>query len=138
VVVVEQAAAERAGLAPRARVIASSSCAVDPVVMLAAGQGATQRALARGGLSPNDIDVFSFAEAFSALCYRFMKELDVGHDRFNPNGGTMALGHAYGATGANLVLDVVDELHRRNARYGVAAVSGAAGLGAAIVLERIA
>ncbi len=138
VVVVEEAAAVRAGLTPRARVLASASCAVDPVVMLTAGELAVHRALARAGLSPNQVDVYSFAEAFSALCLRFMRTFDVGHERFNPNGGTMALGHAYGATGANLVLDVVDELHRRNARYGVAAVSGAAGLGAAIVVERIA
>ena len=55
----------------------------------------------------------------------------------NPNGGTIAMGHAFGATGAILVQDVVDELVRREARYGVAAVSGAAGLGTAIVIERI-
>jgi acetyl-CoA C-acetyltransferase len=136
-VVAERAAAERAGMRPRARVVATATCAADPVIMLTAGQLAAERALAKAGLAPPDIEVFSFAEAFAALCLRFMRELDVGHDRLNPNGGTMALGHAFGATGAILVLDVVDELARRGARYGVAAVSGAAGLGAAAVLERI-
>lgn len=137
VIVADRQVAERAGLTPRARVISHYSAAVDPVLMLTAGQLATQRALARAILGPDQVDVFSFAEAFSALCLRFMKELDVGHERFNPNGGTMSLGHAFGATGAILVLDAIDTLHRRTSQYGVAAVSGAAGLGAAIVLERI-
>lgn len=137
VVVADRATAERAGLHPRARVVATASCAVDPVVMLTAGQRATERALERAGLAPRDIAVFSFAEAFAALCLRFMRDLDVDHERLNPNGGTLALGHAFGATGAILVLDVVDTLERIGARYGVAAVSGAAGLGTAIVVERV-
>jgi acetyl-CoA C-acetyltransferase len=138
VVVGERAAVERMGLTPRARVVATASCAVDPVIMLTAGQLATEQALARAHLAARDIAVFSFAEAFAALCLRFMRELDVDHDRFNPRGGTIALGHAFGATGAILVLDAIDELERIAARHAVAAVSGAAGLGAAVVLERIA
>jgi acetyl-CoA C-acetyltransferase len=137
VVVGHRDAVERAGLAPRARVLASASCQVDPVIMLTAGQLATEHALRRSNLSEREIDVFSVAEAFAALCLRFMRMLDVDHDRLNPNGGTIALGHAFGATGAIMVLDAVDELHRRSARYGVAAVSGAAGLGTALVLERM-
>lgn len=138
VVVGSRAAVEAAGLVPRARIVASASVAVDPVLMLTAGQLATERALATAGLAARDVAVFSFAEAFAALCLRFMRQLDVGHDRLNPNGGTLALGHAFGATGAIMVLDVVDELARRGARHGVAAVSGAAGLGTALVIERVA
>lgn len=138
VVVGSRAAVEAAGLVPRARIVASASVAVDPVLMLTAGQLATERALATAGLAARDVAVFSFAEAFAALCLRFMSQLDVGHDRLNPNGGTLALGHAFGATGAIMVLDVVDELARRGARHGVAAVSGAAGLGTALVIERVA
>jgi acetyl-CoA C-acetyltransferase len=138
VVVGERAAVERMGLVPRARVVATASCAVDPVIMLTAGQLATEQALTRANLSPRDVDVFMFAEAFAALCLRFMRTLDVGHDRLNPRGGTIALGHAFGATGAILVLDAIDELERSSLRRAVAAVSGAAGLGAAVVLERIA
>lgn len=137
VVVADRATAEQAGLVPRARILAAASCAVDPVIMLTAGQLATERALQRANLAPRDIAVFSFAEAFAALCVRFMRDLDVDHDRLNPNGGTLALGHAFGATGAIMVLDAVDTLERIGARYGVAAVSGAAGLGTAIVVERI-
>ena len=96
-------AARATGLAPRARIVAAASTAVDPVVMLTAGQSAVEQVLARAGLSPEDIDVFEFAEAFSALCLRFRRDLDAGPDRMNPNGGTMAMGHAFGATGAILV-----------------------------------
>ena len=130
-------AARETGLAPRARVVAAASTAVDPVVMLTAGQSAVEQVLARAGLSPADIDVFEFAEAFAALCLRFRRDLDVGPDRMNPNGGTMAMGHAFGATGAILVGQCVEELERRGGRWGVAAVSGAAGLGTAVLVERV-
>lgn len=132
-----EAAARRGGLRVRARVVASAAAAVNPVLMLTAGQQATEAVLARAGLEPRDVDVFEFAEAFSALCLRFRRDLDAGPDRMNPNGGTMAMGHAFGATGAILVGSCVEELERRGGRYGVAAVSGAAGLGSAVLLERI-
>ena len=131
-------AAERSGLAPRARILGAASTSVNPVVMLTAGQSAVEKVIARAGLTPADIDVFEFAEAFSALCLRFRRDLDAGPDRMNPNGGTMAMGHAFGATGAILVGSCIEELERRDGRYGVAAVSGAAGLGIAVLVERVA
>lgn len=131
-------AAEQSGIAPRARIVASATAGVDPVVMLTAGQVAVERVLARAGLRREEIDVFEFAEAFSALCLRFRRDLDAGPDRLNPNGGTIAMGHAFGATGAILVGQCIDELEDMDARYGVAAVSGAAGLGVAVLLERVA
>ena len=130
-------AAERSGLAPRARILGAASTSVNPVVMLTAGQSAVEKVIARAGLTANDIDVFEFAEAFSALCLRFRRDLDAGPDRMNPNGGTMAMGHAFGATGAILVGSCIEELERRDGRYGVAAVSGAAGLGIAVLVERV-
>ncbi len=136
-VIGDRTSAEKVGLRPRARIVATATCAVDPVEMLTGGQLAVERALARAGLTPRDIDVFEFAEAFSALCLRFQRDLGAGDDRMNPNGGTLALGHAFGATGAILLINLVDELERRGARYGVAAVSGAAGLGVATVVERV-
>jgi acetyl-CoA C-acetyltransferase len=105
--------------------------------MLTAGQTAVERVIAKAGLRPADIDVFEFAEAFAALCLRFRRDLDAGPDRMNPNGGTMAMGHAFGATGAILVGQCVDELEQTGGRYGVAAVSGAAGLGVAVLIERL-
>ncbi len=127
-----------AELKPRARIVASTTFAVDPVLMLTAGQHAVLRVLERTGLSAKDVDLFEFAEAFSALCIKFQRDLDVDDDRFNVDGGTLALGHAFGATGAILVLALVDGLVRRGGRYGIAAVSGAAGLGSAVLLERVA
>ena len=134
----DEAAAARTGLRPRARVLAAASTSVNPVVMLTAGQSAVEQVIARAGLTPDDIDVFEFAEAFAALCLRFRRDLGVGPERMNPNGGTMAMGHAFGATGAILVGSCVEELERRGGRYGVAAVSGAAGLGVAVLVERLA
>lgn len=125
------------GVRPRARVLASATTSVDPVIMLTAGQSAVQQVIAKAGLSPADIDVFEFAEAFAALCLRFRRDLDAGAERMNPNGGTIAMGHAFGATGAILVGQCIDELERRGGRYGVAAVSGAAGLGVAVLVERV-
>ena len=131
-------AAERAGLRPRARVVASAVTSTDPVIMLTAGQSAVEQVIAKAGLRPADIDVFEFAEAFAALCLRFRHDLDAGPERMNPNGGTIAMGHAFGATGAILAGQCVDELEQREGRYGVAAVSGAGGLGVAVLLERVA
>ena len=129
--------ATKLGLRPRARIVATATCAVEPVIMLTAGQLAAEQVLRKAGLAPRDVAVFEFAEAFAALCLRFMRAFDVDHDRLNPNGGTIALGHAFGATGAILALNVVDELERRGDRYGIACVSGAAGLGSAVLFERV-
>lgn len=130
-------AGERCGLRPRARVVATATCAGDPVVMLTAGQDAAERALARAGLRAKDLDAFVFAEAFSATCLRARRDLALDDGRFNPWGGTMALGHAFGATGAVLLLEAADLLDARGGRYALAAVSGAAGLGVATVIERV-
>jgi acetyl-CoA C-acetyltransferase len=132
-----QESADALGIAPRGRIVASATTAGNPVVMLTAGQSAVVEVLARSGLRPADIDVFEFAEAFAALCVKFRRDLDAGPDRMNPNGGTMAMGHAFGATGAILVGSCLEELERRDGRYGVAAVSGAAGLGVAVLVERL-
>lgn len=133
----DEQAGVRAGLRPRARILASAVASVDPVIMLTAGQEAIQKAITRAGLTPADIDVFEFAEAFAALCLRFRRDLDAGPDRMNPNGGTIAMGHAFGATGAIMVGGALTELERRGGRYAAAGVSGAAGLGVAVVIERI-
>ena len=130
-------AAQRYGLAPRARIVASAVASTDAVIMLTAGQTAVVRVIAKAGLRPSDIDVFEFAEAFAALCLRFRRDLDAGPERMNPHGGTMAMGHAFGATGAILVGQCIDELELCDGRYGVAAVSGAAGLGVAVLIERV-
>jgi acetyl-CoA C-acetyltransferase len=133
----DSAAASAAGLTPRARVVAAATAAVDPVVMLTAGQAAVRKALDRAGLTPDRVDVFEVAEAFAATCLKFQRDLRVADEQFNPNGGTIAMGHAFGATGPILLASCVDELERTGGRYGVIAVSGAAGVGSATVVERM-
>ena len=127
----------RAGLHPRARIVGTASVAGDPVIMLTAGQDAVEQLLNTHGLRPSDVDVFEFAEAFSALCLRFQRDLEVDDNRYNIAGGTLALGHAFGATGAILVLNAVGQLEAKRGRYGIAAVSGAGGLGVATLIERV-
>lgn len=136
-VVGERGAVERAGLVPRARLVATASCAAEPVIMLTAGQLALERALARANLVPRQLEAVMFAEAFAAVCLRLARQLGLAPEQLNPNGGTLALGHAFGATGAILLIDALDTLEVRRARHAAVAVSGAAGLGAALVLERL-
>jgi acetyl-CoA C-acetyltransferase len=136
VVVGDRAAADRTGLVPRARIVATATCAGDPLIMLTAGQDAILKAVMRHGLRTEDIDVYEFAEAFAALCVKLERDFGLDPARLNAGGGTIAMGHAFGATGAILLGNVVDELERTGGRYGVAAVSGAAGLGVATLVER--
>ena len=131
------AAAGRLGVQPRARVLATASQADDHVLALNGALLATRRALARAGLTAGDIDLFEVNEAFAAPTLAFIEELGIDGERCNVNGGAIALGHAMGATGTTLVGMLVDELERRGLRRGVATVSGALGLGAAVVVETL-
>jgi acetyl-CoA C-acetyltransferase len=131
------AAAGRLGVRPRARVLATATHADDHVLALNGAIGATRRALQRAGLSVADVDLFEVNEAFAAPTLLYQRELGIDHGRFNVNGGAIALGHAMGATGTTLVGMLLDELARRGLRRGVAAVSGALGLGAAVVIEAL-
>ncbi len=135
-VVASEARAQALGLRPRARILAWANASVEPVVMLTAARTATERALARAGLQVGDIDLFEVNEAFAAVALEYQRTLGIDDERFNVNGGTIALGHAMGATGAILVATLLDELERRDLRRGVIAVSGGAGLGSATVIER--
>lgn len=137
VVVGTLAAAERTGLEPQARIVSGAAVGSDPVRMLGAGQSAIERALTRADLTPAHLDVVEFAEAFSAFCLKLQRELGVGDDRLNVNGGTIAMGHAFGATGAILTSQAVEQLRIGDGRYATAAVSGAAGLGTALILEAV-
>lgn len=137
VLVTSEKRAAELGWRPRARIVATGSHSVDPVVMLTAGQTAVEKAIARAGLAMDDVDRFEFAEAFAALCVKFLRDLGVGPDRFNVNGGTIAMGHAFGATGAILTATLLDEMELSDVETGVVGISGAAGVGAAAVLQRV-
>jgi acetyl-CoA C-acetyltransferase len=132
-----ESAARSLKVAPRARVLATASHADDHVLALNGALGATRQALRRAGLAVHDVDLWEVNEAFAAPTLHFMRQLGIDAERFNVNGGAIALGHAMGATGTTLVGMLADELARRGQRYGVAAVSGALGLGAAVVIERV-
>jgi acetyl-CoA C-acetyltransferase len=124
-------------LKPRARIVATALSGADPTIMLTGPMPATRKALAKAGLSIDQIDLFEVNEAFAAVPMRFMKELGVPHDKVNVNGGAIAMGHPLGATGAMILGTLVDELHRRKLRYGLATLCVGGGMGIATIVERV-
>ncbi|MGH3855150.1 MAG: acetyl-CoA C-acetyltransferase [Pseudonocardiaceae bacterium] len=125
------------GLRPRARIVAGAVTGVEPTIMLTGPAPATRKALAKAGLTMDQIDLVEVNEAFAAVVLRFMRELDVPAEKLNVNGGAIALGHPLGATGAMILGTLVDELERRDLRYGLAALCVGGGMGIATIIERV-
>ncbi|QKH37334.1 acetyl-CoA C-acetyltransferase [Achromobacter pestifer] len=125
------------GLRPRARVLGTGLCTVEATLMLTGPVPATLKALAKAGLTADQIDLFEVNEAFAAVPLYFAKELSVPLEKINVNGGSIAMGHPIGATGAMLIGTLIDELERRQLRYGVATLCVAGGMGVATVIERV-
>lgn len=125
------------GLTPRAKVRSYDSTSCEPIIMLLGGQLSMDNAVKKAGLTMKDIDLHNFAEAFSATCLKYQRDLSIDPDKFNVNGCTMVMGHAQGASGAMITTTLLDEMERRDVQFGVAGISGGAGLGAGIVLERL-
>jgi acetyl-CoA C-acetyltransferase len=125
------------GLTPRARILATAVSGADPTIMLTGPAPASRKALAKAGLTVDDIDLFEMNEAFAAVVLRFMRDLDLPHDKVNVNGGAIAMGHPLGATGAMILGTLVDELERRDQRYGLATLCVGGGMGIATVVERL-
>ncbi len=132
-----EAAGKTHQLTPRARIVAAAVSGADPTIMLTGPVPAALKALAKAGLTVDQIDLFEVNEAFAAVPMRFMKELNVPHDKVNVNGGAIAMGHPLGATGAMILNTLVDELHRRKLRYGLATLCVGGGMGIATIVERI-
>ena len=130
-------AGKSAGLAPRARIRAFASTGSEPTIMLTGPSAAAEKALARAGMGPGDIDLYELNEAFAAVVLRFMDALDIDHDRINVNGGAIAMGHPLGATGAMILGTALDELERRGAGTALVALCVGAGMGTATVIERV-
>ncbi|MCL1961513.1 MAG: acetyl-CoA C-acetyltransferase [Desulfovibrionaceae bacterium] len=126
-----------AGLKPRARIVGTGLATIDATLMLTGPVPATERALARAGLTLDQIDLFEVNEAFAAVPMFFAKALGVPLDKINVNGGSIAMGHPIGATGAIILGTLLDELERRRLRYGVATLCTAGGMGVATVIERL-
>jgi len=137
VLVGSEAAGKTHGLKPRARIVAAALSGADPTIMLTGPMPATRKALAKAGLTVDQIDLFEVNEAFAAVVMRFMKEMKVPHDKVNVNGGAIAMGHPLGATGAMILGTLVDELHRRKLRYGLATLCVGGGMGIATIVERV-
>jgi acetyl-CoA C-acetyltransferase len=130
-------AGQAAGLRPRARVVATGVVAEEPTIMLTGPAPAARKALDRAGLGVDDIDLFEVNEAFAAVVLKFLRDLRVPAEKVNVNGGAIALGHPLGATGAMILGTLVDELERRELRYGLATLCVGGGMGVATIIERI-
>jgi acetyl-CoA C-acetyltransferase len=137
VLIGNERAAKEYGLLPRARIASSAVCGSEPTVMLTGPGPAARKALARAGLEADQIDLFEVNEAFSVVPLHFMRELGVPADKVNVNGGAIALGHPLGATGAMLAGTLIDEMERRQLRYGLATLCLGGGMGIATVFERV-
>ncbi|WP_293876103.1 MULTISPECIES: acetyl-CoA C-acetyltransferase [unclassified Sphingomonas] len=129
--------ARRHGLTPRARIVATANVGDCPTLMLNAPVPAARKALARAGLSVDDIDLWEINEAFAVVTEKFIRDLRLDRSRVNVNGGAIALGHPIGATGAILIGTIVDELERRNLRRGLVTMCAAGGMAPAIIVERM-
>ncbi len=132
-----EAAGKAHGFTPRARIVAAALSGADPTIMLTGPMPAARKALAKAGMTIEQIDLFEVNEAFAAVVMRFMKEMKVPHEKVNVNGGAIAMGHPLGATGAMILSTLIDELHRRKLRYGMATLCVGGGMGIATIVERL-
>jgi len=125
------------GLRPRARIRAIASIGSEPLIMLTAPAAASEKALKAAGLEAGDIDLWEINEAFAAVVLQTVRRLGIDPERVNVNGGSIALGHPLGATGAILLGTVLDELERRDASTAVITMCIGGGQGVATVIERV-
>ncbi|WP_280446640.1 acetyl-CoA C-acetyltransferase [Nocardia brasiliensis] len=137
VLVGSSAAGEASGLVPRARIVSYVTSGADPVLMFEGPIPAVDKALALAGLTVDQIDVFEMNEAFAAVALKVQRHFGIPDDKYNVNGGAIAMGHPLGATGAILVGTVLDELERSNGRYGLITLCVAGGMGVAAIIERV-
>ncbi|GAA3482474.1 acetyl-CoA C-acetyltransferase [Streptomyces yanii] len=128
---------ERYGLTPRARIVSAAVSGSEPTIMLTGPAPATRKALAKAGLTIDDIDLVEINEAFAGVVLRFARDMGLPLDKINVNGGAIALGHPLGATGAMILGTLIDELERQDKRYGLATLCVGGGMGVATVIERL-
>ncbi|HEX7819125.1 MAG TPA: acetyl-CoA C-acetyltransferase [Sphingobium sp.] len=129
--------ADKHGLKPRARIVATANIGDDPTLMLNAPVPAAKKVLEKAGLTKDDIDVWEVNEAFAVVVEKFIRDLDIDRAKININGGSIALGHPIGATGAILIGTALDELERSGGRYALITMCAAAGMAPAIIIERV-
>jgi acetyl-CoA acetyltransferase family protein len=136
-VLAEGATAAELGKRPLARVVATAVTGVDPAVMGLGPVPAARKALARAGLTSSDLDLIELNEAFAAQAVACIRALDLDPAKVNPNGGSIAIGHPLGSTGARLMTTLVHELNRCGGRFGMVAMCIGVGQGIATIVERI-
>jgi acetyl-CoA C-acetyltransferase len=137
VLIASEAAVQRHGFTPRARIHALTVVGADPVFMLTGPIPATEQVLARGKLSIDDIDVFEVNEAFAPVLLAWSADTGASLKKTNPNGGAIALGHPLGATGAILMTKMLHELERSGGRYGLQTMCEGGGQANATIIERL-
>ena len=137
VLVASEGYAKAHGLAPRARVRAMASVGSEPVIMLTAPGPASRRALQKAGMEVDDIDLWEINEAFACVPMKTMRDLEIEPERVNVNGGSIALGHPIGATGAMLLGTALDELERRDKETALITMCIGGGMGIATIIERV-
>ncbi|MEL7099553.1 MAG: acetyl-CoA C-acetyltransferase [Pseudomonadota bacterium] len=128
---------EKHGLKPRARIRNTTKIGTDPTIMLTGPVPATEKALKDAGMAFSDVDLFEVNEAFASVVLLFMKHFEADPDKVNPNGGSIAMGHPLGATGAMIIGTLLDELERQDKEVGLATLCIASGMGAATIIERV-
>jgi len=137
VLVADRATAEAAGMRPKAVIRAMAVAADDPILQFTAILPAARKVLDQAGLSISDIDRIEVNEAFACVPLLFAKEFDISTDKLNVNGGSIAVGHPLGSTGARLITDLIYELERCGGRYGLLTICEGGGMANATILERI-
>ena len=123
------------GLTPKAKIVSAAVIGSEPTIMLTGPAPAARKALAKAGLTADDIDLWEINEAFASVALRFMKDMGISQDITNVNGGAMAMGHPLGATGAIILGTLVDELKRQGKKRGLATLCIGAGMGIATIVE---
>lgn len=137
VLVVNERGLKQLGLEPLARVHHMTVVGGDPVIMLEAPLAATERALSRSGLSIQDIDLYEVNEAFASIPLAWLKATDADPERLNVSGGAISLGHPLGASGTKLMTTLVNNLRRRNGRYGLQTMCEGGGMANVTIVERL-
>lgn len=137
VLIGSEEAGKKFGMKARARIVSTAVVGSEPTIMLAGPAPAARKALKVAGLEASDIDLFEVNEAFASVVMRFMDEMGVDEEKVNVNGGSIAMGHPLGATGAMILGTLLDELEAQDLRYGMATLCVGGGMGIATIIERI-
>ncbi|MGO3067138.1 acetyl-CoA C-acetyltransferase [Brevibacterium linens] len=137
VILGDEEVGQKMGMKPRARIVSTAVTGSEPTIMLTGPTPATKKALDKAGMTVDDIDLFELNEAFAAVVLKWMKDLNIPHEKVNVNGGAIAMGHPLGATGAMILGTVLDELERRDLKRGLVTLCIGAGMGIATIIERV-